>query len=162
MFLKKGSIFFNLFKLLGHSNFLSASGKRHQRWIKHPESWQHPHKVRLGCLGRNTNMGKRGHISHWPCSSHLPGTETTYENNTRGGNLHLATVLMDELALTYSVYGLAPWKGSGCSFLCTLAPKDVDYNFYCVSMTNGTEKLDWGLQPASGQDCLSCAQESKA
>lgn len=98
-FLKKGSIFFNLFKLLGHSNFLFANGKRHQCWIKHPEPWQHPHKVRLGCLGRNTNMGKHGHISHWPSSSHRPGRETAYENNTRGGNLHLVTVLLDELTL---------------------------------------------------------------
>ena len=33
-FLKKCSIFFNLFKLLDYSNFLSTSGKSHQHWIK--------------------------------------------------------------------------------------------------------------------------------
>ena len=44
-------------------------------------------------------MGKRGHISHWPSSSHLPGSETAYENNTMGGNLQLVTVLLDELTL---------------------------------------------------------------
>ena len=108
-FLKKGSILFNLFKLLGHSNFLFTNGKRHQHWIKHPEPWQHLHKVRLSSLGRNTNTGKRGHISHWPSSSHLPGSETAYENNTRGGNLQLVTVLLDELTL-FNIYNV--WSGT--------------------------------------------------
>lgn len=162
-FLKKGSILFNLFKLLGHSNFLFTNGKRHQHWIKHPEPWQHLHKVRLGCLRRNTNTGKRGHISHWPSSSHLPGSETAYENNTRGGNLQLVTVLLDELTL-FNIYNV--WSGTlkefGLFFSSHTSTQGCRLQLLLCSMTNGTEKLDWGLQPASGQDCLSCAQESKA
>lgn len=117
----------------------------------------------LGCSGRNTlNMGKYGYISHWlplPPSRQrdsiwkiIPGVEICTCNSSVG---------WAEFYLTYAMYGLAPWKSSDCSFLCTPAPKDVDYNFVFLWQTVQREVRLRTLQPASGQTALAVLRRAK-